>query len=190
MGFLSEFVQLSGQQIFYIFYRLDAGRNETGVEMAIRFLTHSGEHMRSLLLASLFVSASAMACPDLSGTYAACIQQSNGTVTDTDMVISQAVQSGVTVYTTTATDAESGERSTDEIVTSGVPTTMTDEFGITMTSRASCVGDTVVMSLNFQYQGQDLGTANLETKKEGNTLVSRTTGTLNGESIEDVSICE
>lgn len=146
--------------------------------------------MRSLLLASLFVSASAMACPDLSGTYATCRQQSNGTITDTKMVITQAAQSGVTVYSTTSTDADSGERSTDEIITSGVATTMTDEIGITVTTSASCVGDAVVMSLNFQYQGQDLGTAQLETKKEGNALVSRTSGIINGESVEDVSVCE
>lgn len=102
-------MQLNGQEKIYRFYRLDAGRNETGVEMAIRFFKLSGEHMRSLLLASLFVSATAVACPDLSGKYAAC-KMSDGTITDTDMVISQSVQSGVTVYSTSSTDAETGER--------------------------------------------------------------------------------
>ncbi len=145
--------------------------------------------MRSLILASLFVSASAMACPDLSGTYAAC-RQSDGTITDTDMVITQAVQAGVTVYSTTSTDAESGETSTDEIITNGNVVTQTDESGITMSSSAACVGDAVMMKVNIKYQGQDLGTATIETKKEGNALVSRTSGTINGETVEDMSVCE
>lgn len=145
--------------------------------------------MRSLLLASLFISASAMACPDLSGTYAAC-KRADGTVTDTDMVITQAVQSGVTVYSTTSTDAESGERSSDEVITNGAVETETDESGVTMSSSASCEGDAVTMNVGLQYQGQNLGSISVVTKKEGNALVSRSSGTLNGEAFEDMSICE
>ena len=182
-------MQLNGQWNIDRFYRLDAGRNETGVEVTIEFFNPSGANMRSLFLASLFVSASAMACPDLSGKYATC-KQSDGTITTTDMVITQSVQSGVTVYSTTSTDTETGETATDELITNGNVVSETDELGVTSNISTSCEGDAVVMNVNLQFEGRELGNAKIVTKKEGNALVSRTSGSFDGESMEDVSVCE
>lgn len=145
--------------------------------------------MRSLLLASLFVSASATACPDFSGKYAAC-KESDGTISSTDMEITQSIESGVTVYSSTSTDAESGERTTDQVIANGSTVTETDENGITFSMASSCNGDSVVTEVSAMYQGQSLGTATMVTKKEGNALVSRTTGNFEGMPSEDVSVCE
>ncbi len=186
-------MQLNGQEKIYRFYKLDAGRNVTGVYVAIRFFHSTGVNMRSLLLASFFLSTATMACPDLSGTYATCKNKA-GEITDTNLVITQAVRAdGVTVYTTTSTDQETGERVTDDLVADGKEVSSTSaEQGIEITTRetTSCEGDAVVMNAAFDIQGQNIGEIRISVNKEGAVMMTRSSGTIFGESADDETVCE
>ncbi len=149
--------------------------------------------MRSLLIASIFISATAMACPDLAGTYATCKNKA-GEITDTNLVITQAVRSdGVTVYTTTSTDQETGERVTDDLVADGKEVTSeTTESGVSIVTRetTSCEGDSVVMNAAFDIQAQTVGEISISVNKEGSVMMTRTSGQIFGETQDDETICE
>lgn len=147
--------------------------------------------MRSLVLASLFVSASAMACPDLSGTYPVCRSNTNSNP-DQNMVISQSVVDGVTVYSTTSTDSETGDVTTDTLAADGkeVVETSPDGLPITLKYTASCTENALVMNLGMAIGADSIGTITASVTKEGNALVTRTTGTVMGEDVSEETICE
>ena len=101
--------------------------------------------MRSLAISLAFFSFSAFAaCPKLAGTYAACRSTTGAMSESTDMVITQKVQNGVTVYTVTSTDNESEERKSEEWIADGKTrseTTENPEVGtITASMMFKCSG--------------------------------------------------
>ncbi len=147
--------------------------------------------MRSLVLASLFVSASAIACPDLSGSYPVC-RSNNDSNPDQNMVMTQEVVNGVTVYTSTSTDSETGETMTDTLTADGreVETTSPDGMPITLKYTATCSGDALVLDLAASIGEDSIGTVKSSVTKEGNALVTRTTGNILGQDVTDETICE
>lgn len=149
--------------------------------------------MRSLVLASLFVSASAVACPDLSGNYPVCRSNVPDSTPDQNIVISQAVSNGVTTYTTSSTDSETGETTTESIAADGKVIEVEanpDGLPIAMKYSASCADNSLVMDVSLSVEGMDIGSAKSTLTKEGNALVTRTTGNILGEEIAEETICE
>ncbi len=148
--------------------------------------------MRSLLLASIFISASAIACPDLAGNYPVC-RSNTDSKPDQNMMITQEILNGVTVYTSTSTDSESGETSTDTISADGKEVEETADVGgvpLTMKYTATCSGEALVMDAGLSIEGQSIGTVQSTMTKEGNALVTRTTGNLLGEDVSEETVCE
>ncbi len=149
--------------------------------------------MRSLVIAALFVSTSAFACPELTGSYASCRSTTGSMGGMTDVVVTQAVQNGVTVYTIISTDNETQERSQEKIVADGVVRTETvTENGVelTVTSSNSCPGSALLMAQAISYQGQDVVTLNMNISKSGNTVTMAISGNSMGNQIAETLICE
>ncbi len=148
--------------------------------------------MRSLVLASLFVSASAIACPDLSGNYPVCRSNSDSSP-DQNMVMTQAVVNGATVYTSTSTDSVSGETTTDSLAADGKEVEVTADIGempLTIKYTATCSGEALVMDAAMSIEGQSIGTVKSTITKEGNALVTRTSGNVMGEDVAEEVVCE
>jgi hypothetical protein len=192
MGFLSVSMQLDRHFFFYRFYNLTAGRKVTGVEMAIHFYYLTGVFMRSLFLATMFISVSAVACPDLSGSYPVCRTNSADSKPDQNMVMTQEVVNGVTVYTSTSTDSETNETITDTLAADGkeIEATSPDGLPITLKYTASCADEALVLDLAASIGEERIGTVQSKITKEGNALVTRTTGNILGEDVTEETICE
>lgn len=148
--------------------------------------------MRSLVLASIFLSAGAFACPDLTGSYPVCRSNSDSKP-DQNMVMSQEVVNGVTVYTSSSTDSETGETLTDSLSADGKEVEVTADvegMPLTMKYTATCSGDSLVMDVAMTIDGQSIGTVQSAITKEGNALVTRTSGNILGEDVTEETVCE
>lgn len=139
--------------------------------------------MRLIAIASLFMSFSALACPDLSGTYKTCID--NGKLSTVDNVVTVSTVNGVASFSMTSTDAETGERTTDVLVADGQTklNVESDEYA-TYTDKTTtvCEGNTVkvVTSFIIETQGtrQESPAIHLTLTKSGNKLVGTTNGNI------------
>lgn len=155
--------------------------------------------MRTLLLASLFISASAMACPDLSGTYATCRSTTGASTPSSDLVVTQSVSNGVTTYSMTQTDDESQERTTDLVAADGKVITAEESMGegvvMVINTTYSCTDTALVGNVDFaiKMEGgspENMGQVKMDVVKNGNQLVMTMNGDVMGEPMADVMICE
>ena len=148
--------------------------------------------MRFIGLALAFASFSAMACPNLSGSYARCVSAS-GQGNTTDSVVTQSATGGVTTYTVTETDDESGERSTTQVVADGVARTETDtsgDFPVTSVTTTSCQGDALVINVVMSVSGTDIGNIDMNSQRSGNVLTHVMSGSIMGQEISDTIVCQ
>lgn len=152
--------------------------------------------MRLLSFIFIFVSSSALACPDLSGTYASCRSLTSSDSTSSDVVVSQRLVNGQTVYTVTASDDETAERSTENLQADGkvVVTKMTDpESGMEfdLYTLMACEGtNSLYIASRIIFQEQTLGTIVTNIKKEGSSLRMTSKGKAMDQEINEESICE
>ncbi len=151
--------------------------------------------MRTLALATLLVSFSSIAaCPNLAGTYATCRSTTGNIGGSTELVVTQKIENGATIYTLTSVDDESHERDTDEMIADGKTRSETandpnyGEVRVSITYK--CVGNKLVGNENLVVQDSPFLDLNHETTKSGNTLTRKYTGTVVGEPINDTLICE
>jgi hypothetical protein len=145
------------------------------------------------LIVSLLISLPAFACPNLTGTYSACRNQS-GEVETQDLSITQQTVSGVTYFTTASTDVESGERSTEIIAADGQPRTTSEtdpDSGMTIdtTTTATCQGDKLVLDIEISMESMPLGQIQSVIQKQGSALMLTTQGEVFGEPVNSVSTC-
>jgi hypothetical protein len=144
--------------------------------------------MRLLATLALFASFSAVACPDLSGSYKLCI--TSGDVTGTDLVITQQRVNGAMTYTSVITDPETGSRDTDTIIADGKERVTEAEDGFTERDTYACRGNTLVGRSVLEFEGQKIGSVDVVVRKEGSRLVSEISGEIGGETLKETQICE
>ncbi len=142
----------------------------------------------------ILVSLSALACPNLAGSYSVCRSETGNEADSTDVVVTQSIQNRVTVYTMTGTDDE-GSRTTQTIIADGKARTEKiedEDSGLTfeLVTQASCKGQALEMKISTKLQGQNLGSVTSVTSKRGSSLVTRTTGQMMGQTIKDTVTCE
>ncbi len=150
--------------------------------------------MRVLAAIIAFSSFSAFAaCPNLAGTYATCRSTTGSVPGSTDMVISQKIQNGVTVYTITSTDDESHERESEEVYADGKTRTHTEESEIGQVVASityTCSGVKVIGKQSLTVAGEALLDMTTEVQKKGAALEMDYTGSAFGQAFEDTLICE
>ncbi|WP_408095473.1 hypothetical protein ACJVC5_10555 [Peredibacter sp. HCB2-198] len=151
--------------------------------------------MRFIAAFALFTSFSAMACPDLSGTYTACRSQTGSTAGSTDVVITQAIQNRATTYSMTSTDPDTNERKTETYRADGriVSETITDPdsgMTISMSSVVKCVNNTVNMNMKVTMAGQQVANVTTVMSKANKQLTMKMTGKNFDEPINETLICE
>lgn len=151
--------------------------------------------MRSLALATLLISFSSIAaCPNLAGKYANCRSTTGAIGGSTELVVTQKIENGATIYSFTSVDDETHERDTDEMLADGKTRSETandPNYGeVKVSLTYSCVGNALVGNENVLMQGQTFLDLNHTTTKSGNTLTRKYTGSVVGQSLEDTLICE
>lgn len=151
--------------------------------------------MRLIVIAGLFSSLSAMACPDLAGTYTTCRSLTGNTSGSTDMVITQSTQNKVTTYTVVSTDSETNERETETYRADGKinSSTITDPdsgIAVTMSSVVKCANNALNLNMKVSMSGEQVADMNSSMSKSNKQLTIKMTGTNFGEEINETLICE
>ena len=118
--------------------------------------------MRFLAIALSFFSFSALACPQLSGSYPYCRSITGDVEVDRDVVVSQGVVNGATEFIVSLTDSETNERSTEIVRADGVNRTFSEqipELGMTVdyTTNASCLGNVLIVKASTKFNGAPVG---------------------------------
>lgn len=151
--------------------------------------------MRALVIFALTVTTSAMACPELAGTYARC--QSNvpdSQSNSTDVVLTQSVVNGINIFELTETAEATGERETSSFPADGVTyegEQAPDGLPISANVTISCRGTEALTFKNDIFlAGQPVGVFNTEVTKQGGRLFKRLTGNLFGTEINEEIVCE
>jgi hypothetical protein len=148
--------------------------------------------MRSLVLTSLLLSATAIACPDLSGSYPVCRSHDPEQKPDQNMVVTQTVENGVSIYNMTATDGETEQTVTQSFRADGrdYPQISYDGPSIDVSYSTSCIGESLVVAVKISAQESSAGALTSTMTKEGNALITRTTGNVMGIEVSEETICE
>lgn len=151
--------------------------------------------MRALVLFALTVCTTAFACPDLSGTYARC--QSNlpdSQSNSTDVVLTQNVLNGVSVFELTETAETTGERETSTFAADGITHVgeqAPDGIPVSANVTIACRGNAALTFQNdILISGQPVGVLHIEVTKEGGRLFKRMSGNLFGTEINEEIVCE
>ena len=150
--------------------------------------------MRLLTIALSIFSFSALACPQLSGTYPYCRSMTGNMEVDRDVVVSQNIVNGATEFTVSLTDSETNERSTDMVRADGVNRTISEqipELGITVeyTTSATCAGNILVVNASTKFDGAPVGSVSSRVWKVGTELHQETKGEMMGQQIDELVIC-
>lgn len=147
--------------------------------------------MRFLSFAILLTSASAFACPDLSGTFATCRSLNGNATTMSNVVITQTEEG----FMMESTDAE-GTRASEMIYTDGramVETETDAESGLTMTTTttATCVGGSNLnLNSDLSVNEQPIGNMLISVSRSGPQLIQEITGEVMGQPVTDTVVCE
>lgn len=146
--------------------------------------------MRLFALIILMTSFSAMACPNLAGSY----KCRSTTGDETLLNITQALTNGITTYTLTTTD-EAGDESTEVVkangkTTSSIETDPDSGMRVSTYITGSCPSEAFAMKVAI-YMGNEL-LVNVTTRfsKSGNQLHQQLSGSAMGETVSDKIICE
>lgn len=151
--------------------------------------------MRTFALAALFVSSTALACPDLSGHYATC-RSTNGTVDNTsDVTISQNNTNGLTTYTLKETNDTTGETDTTDIKADAKTYTTTQidpdsGVSITLAQTTTCEGNALNIMMVESAEDQQVVHLMVKITKEGSQVIQEYSGEAMGQPVSDRVICE
>lgn len=151
--------------------------------------------MRAFILLSSIFSFSALACPNLSGTYLACTN-SNGQESEmAKVVIEQKVINKVTHYTIRSQDPRTGDEREENYIADGKlkVASMTDSDTGTVVrteTRATCQNTFLNLSLNVTIDGQSLAKIATKVSKENSALIQVFSGDSMGEPVSYTSVCQ
>ena len=149
--------------------------------------------MRFLAASLLLLSVSAMACPDLSGSYPVCRSTTGDSSGSKDMIITQKADRGITTYTMSFVDEETQEAETETLIADGKTrseTAETEMGTLTATVNVVCSGDALISKMAISIAGEELAAINNTMTKSGKTLVQDITGHLFNEQMKEYLICE
>ncbi len=153
--------------------------------------------MRVLFSAFIFLSVSAYAaCPNLTGNFKMCLPDPNDGTGSSDMVVTQSFKNGVTTYSMTSTDIRSHDRSTEVYVADGNvrTTTQTDpDTGIVFVTSlsATCDADNNLTGvLKVTANDEDFAIINMSVKKVGQRMITKTSGSIIGQDVNQTTTCE
>ncbi len=151
--------------------------------------------MRFLALAAFIISSSAIACPNLAGTYATCRSTTGQTPGSTNMIVTQSVTNKITTYEVSATNNETNEREQETYRADGKIQTQIisdPETGITLetSSKISCSETTLSIDLSVKLNDEVAGHANINVVKVGSQLIVDSTSFDGEETIVEKEICE
>lgn len=150
--------------------------------------------MKLTVLLAAFVSFSAVAsCPNLAGTYSTCVSSSGEISTLSS--ISQTNSGGVTVYTITAINEETGAEEKQVIAADGIPqssSTTDPDSGMVIesTQTASCNNNALIADASFSVDSQAIGDLKLTYTKSGTVLKGVVEGTIFGQEVNETITCE
>lgn len=142
--------------------------------------------MRAIALFTLLVSASAIACPDLSGKWASCKSQTTGD--HGSMEMSQSTENGMTIYRSKTVDAVGTQE--DEIIADGIVKTSVDEDGVSTVQKKSCEGNKLVVSIHYELDGQIEGATQITVQKKDDKLITKATGKFGSQTLNQEIVCE
>lgn len=149
--------------------------------------------MRRLVLLTSLFAFSALACPDLTATYAVCRSKNNVMIESTDLRISQTAEAGVTRYQISFLADGSTSREAYELVANGIPVreNWTSETGDTFesTTTVSCAGGVLILDSVILSNGRNWKTDHGRIRRQGNTLVQEAEGVVGELPFTDVLTC-
>lgn len=190
---------------------LDAGRNDTGnvlpfstsvtqlslrlEQLEVKYRSNSrGAFMRSMLFTVLtLTSLSAIACPNLAGTYSACRSTTGNSTGTKDVIVTQTLKNGVTTYVIASTDEGDQERNTTTAIADGLTyseTRQTENGEMVSTATVSCQGDKLIMSNMVIISGETFFSMTAIVSKNGKTMEQELSGSFLGNPLQDKLICE
>lgn len=149
--------------------------------------------MRLLAASLLLLSVSAMACPDLAGSYPICRSTTGESSGSKDMVISQNTERGITTYTMSMVNEETQETESEILIADGKTRndTAESEMGtLTASLIVVCSGEALVSKMAISAEAGEIAAINNTMTKSGKTLVQDVTGHLFGEEMKEHLICE
>jgi hypothetical protein len=149
--------------------------------------------MRHIFFFLAVCSVSAYACPDLSGEYLVCRNQSN-LVVMTDVVLSQLVTDNITTYSMELTDVE-GERSSDEYRADSI--TYTSDFSVPelgieakVDTKSSCSENALKINQEIVVNGEVVVKMDSTLSKKDNRLVLTVQGHNEEETVNELITCQ
>jgi len=150
--------------------------------------------MNKFFILLILISTSAAACPNLAGQYATCTGTTGQMDAPTKIEIYQTIRNGITTYTMTSTEPETGERSTETFKTDGRTynqSTRDPDTGVTFSQKtlATCVGDTLVLNVNITIENEAFAEIKSVMTKIGTEFKQISTGTSMGQQIQDTITC-
>jgi hypothetical protein len=151
--------------------------------------------LKTIALIALFVSFSALACPNLTGKYFTCRSETGASTPNSDLEITQKIVAGVTQYWISYIDQETQEPVTDHMIADGKVHTTTErdpESGWVMTNKvkATCVGSQLKVEATMLIDNQNIAQVKILMSKNGTALKQVTNGHFMGETINDTTYCE
>lgn len=150
--------------------------------------------MKYLIFASAFISSVAMACPDLSGTYAVCRSKNNILIESTDLVVEQQVVNGDTHYSLSYLQDGTSQREGYTLIADGV--SRTEEWvsetgvhfvGVTM---ARCVGDKLYLDSDIKFDGENWKKDQNWIVRKGDSMIQTSKGVVVTMPYTDVLTCK
>lgn len=149
--------------------------------------------MRLIALSMVLAASSAMACPDLTGSYKNCRSTTGQGLTYHDVVMKQRTDEGITTYTLTMVSDEDNEVSEDVMVTDGKTRTQTDESDLgklVLTSTSSCEGSVLHNMASMSLDGEKVAEVMTMFSKENGTMTYSLEGQVFGLPANDTIVCE
>jgi hypothetical protein len=160
------------------------------------FNIFTGDSMRSIVIATLLISSTAFACPDLAGTYAVCRSQTGASSGSTDMVITQQNLGSAAIYTVTSTDSETNVRQENSMNADGklISASSTDpQSGMTFKfdTMVSCNSNkSVNVDMKIFVNGSQAASVTSDISKAGKTLTIKSHAVGPEGETSDVVICD
>ena len=151
--------------------------------------------MRLAIGVFFILTSSAFACPDLSGTYQACVSNvANSQSNSMNAVWEQTIQAGVTTYTTTETSERTQQRDVKTFVADGVAYSSqpsADVFQMSNTLTTTCDGDqSVTMNVVIMRGQQQVGLVDVKVSKVGTSLVKEVSGYFSAQNFAETITCD
>jgi hypothetical protein len=145
--------------------------------------------MKTLLCASLFISASVMACPDLSGKWTSC-----RSTTDPSWIIENAILTNLKTSPLELNIVTENPYSNEVFVVDGLErkTSSPSPYGEAVKSyTAECSGDSITIDTRVTLGGQPFAAIRTIMTLEGGRLIQEMSGSVGAnKDFKDKMICE